>query len=122
MTGTELKKLLSWFRISDEAGCQCASRALIMDAWGPDETERRMEEVVGWLREAASQRGLPFLDFAARVVIRMAIHNARRSSLRDRRPEVAVALQPAEGLGGRLDGMGEAKGPDQQSSETSGET
>ncbi|NBP04515.1 MAG: hypothetical protein EBU90_31415, partial [Proteobacteria bacterium] len=73
LPGTALKQILSWFKIQDEAGCQCASRARIMDAWGCDETERRIDEVVGWLREAAAMRGLPFVDFAGRAAVKLAI-------------------------------------------------
>jgi hypothetical protein len=51
-----------------------------MDAWGVDEAARpeRIEQVVGWLREEAAKRGLPFLDAAGRLLIKRAISNARR--------------------------------------------
>jgi hypothetical protein len=48
-----------------------------MDAWGPDETIRRIEEVVEHLREAASKRGIPFLATAARIMIGRAVEAAR---------------------------------------------
>jgi hypothetical protein len=53
-----------------------------MDAWGIDEASRpeRIEQAVGWLREEAQKRGLPFLDVAGRLLIRRAISNARRAS------------------------------------------
>jgi hypothetical protein len=52
-----------------------------MDAWGCDEASRpeRIEEVVAVMREEAKARGLPFLDVAARLLVRRAIHNARKA-------------------------------------------
>lgn len=50
-----------------------------MDAWGPDECERRLDEIVAHLRTQAAARGLPFLDVAGRLLVRRAIRNARRN-------------------------------------------
>jgi len=62
-------------------GCTCNARAREMDAWGVEESAKpeRVEQAVGWLREEASKRGLPFLDAAGRVLVRRAIHNARKA-------------------------------------------
>lgn len=77
--GTELSALLSRLRITaDESGCTCRSRAALMDANGCDWCEANIEEIVGWLRESAAERGLPFLDAAGRLLVRRAIANARR--------------------------------------------
>lgn len=79
--GTELKNLLSFFGIySVPENCSCNARAAIMDAWGCDECERRIDEIVGWLREEAHKRGLPFVDVAGRMLVRRAIKNARRAA------------------------------------------
>lgn len=51
-----------------------------MDAWGCDECEQRIDEIVGWLREEAGKRGLPFLDIAGRMLVKRAIRNARRAA------------------------------------------
>jgi hypothetical protein len=48
-----------------------------MDAWGPDECDRRLDEIVGWLRTEATGRGLPFVDAVGRVLVRRAIADAR---------------------------------------------
>jgi hypothetical protein len=52
-----------------------------MDLWG-DECARpeRMEYIVQAMRENATNRGLPFLDAAARMLIRRAIAAARRKA------------------------------------------
>jgi len=75
--GTEMKKLLAAVGIVASANCPCEHRARQMDDWGPDECSERIEEIVGWLREQAAERGLPFLDAAGRMLIRKAIRNAR---------------------------------------------
>jgi hypothetical protein len=81
--GTELKSLLAgWpFRIVATPDCKCTSRAAYMDAKGCDwcESEEGMAEIMGFLREAAEERGLPFLDAAARFLVRRAINNARKA-------------------------------------------
>jgi hypothetical protein len=53
-----------------------------MDQWGPDECEKqeRISEVLNAMRENASKRGLPFIELAARLLIRRAIRNARRNA------------------------------------------
>jgi predicted Fe-S protein YdhL (DUF1289 family) len=50
-----------------------------MDAHGCDWCEANSDEIVGWLRESAAERGLPFLDVAARLLVRRAIANARKA-------------------------------------------
>jgi len=78
--GTELKKLLAgWpFRLVAGADCKCTQRATYMDAQGCDWVEANLDECVGYLRESAAERGLPFLDAAGRVLVRRAITNARK--------------------------------------------
>ena len=49
-----------------------------MDAKGCDWCETNLDEIVAWLREEATKRKLPFLDIAGRMLVRRAIHNARR--------------------------------------------
>ena len=79
--GTELSKLLKRFGIEPTPTCACRAKANEMDAWGCDECSRpeRVEEVVGVMREEAKARGLPFLDLPARLLVRRAIHNARKA-------------------------------------------
>jgi hypothetical protein len=83
LAGTHLKLILAgWpFRIVATADCKCTSRAGYMDAKGCDwcESEEGMAEIIGFLREAAEERGLPFVDMAARLLVKRAIHNARKA-------------------------------------------
>jgi hypothetical protein len=49
-----------------------------MNARGCDWCEANLDTIVGWLREEAEARGLPFLDMAGRLLVQRAIQNARR--------------------------------------------
>jgi hypothetical protein len=52
------------------------------EAKSPGWCEAHLDEIVGWLREEATKRGLPFLDAAGRVLVRRAISNARKEAAR----------------------------------------
>lgn len=82
--GTELKKLLKKVGITASPTCSCNARARTMDQWGCDKCEERVDEIVGWLREEATKRGLPFVNMAGRMLVQRAIQNARRAALADR--------------------------------------
>lgn len=75
--GCHMKRILSRFGIAPTGSCKCDGRAAQMDAWGPDECVRRKSEIVGWLRDESSARGLPFVEFIASRIIDMAIRAAR---------------------------------------------
>lgn len=81
--GEELKKMLAgWpFRVATTAECPCADYAKKMDSWGPDECERRLEEIVEHLRGQAAQRGLPFVEAGARLLVQRAITLSRKSAI-----------------------------------------
>jgi hypothetical protein len=96
--GTELSKLLKRFGVEPTPTCACRAKANEMDAWGCDECSKpeRIEEVVGVMREEAKARGLPFLDVAARLLVKRAIHNARKAEARRaKEAEQAAAEGPA---------------------------
>jgi len=78
--GAELKKLLAgWpFYITASPDCACNARAAEMDRQGVEWCEANLDMIVGWLREQAEARGLPFVDLAGRMLVRRAIHNARK--------------------------------------------
>lgn len=80
--GTELKKLLSRVGITASPDCSCNARARLMDEneqREPGWVEANLDTVVGWLREEATKRGLPFVDMAGRMLVRRAIKNARNA-------------------------------------------
>ena len=80
LPGTELKKLLGRIGIVADRGCQCLAHAVKMDRSGTDWCAANIDTIVGWLREQAEARGLPFLDAAGRMLVRRAIHNARKAA------------------------------------------
>jgi len=78
--GTELKKLLVSVGITATPNCSCNARAADMDRNGVEWCESNIDTIVGWLREEAEKRGLPFLDAVGRLLVRRAIKNARRAA------------------------------------------
>ncbi len=76
--GCQLKRSLAWWGIKDDGSCGCSDYAAMLDAWGPDECWRRLEEIVEHLREAAGKKGLPFIATAARILVARAIEAARK--------------------------------------------
>ena len=78
--GTELKKLLGRIGIVASPNCKCNSRARLMDRMGIEWCEANIDRIVGYLREAAADRGLPFIDAAGRLLVKRAIRNARRAA------------------------------------------
>jgi hypothetical protein len=82
--GTELKVILESLGIRASSDCKCNTRAKYMnqmESENPGWCESNIETILGWLREAAGERGLPFFDAAGRIVIRRAIKNARKSHI-----------------------------------------
>ncbi len=80
--GTKLMELLAgWpFYVTATPDCPCKAYAAQMDAWGPDECARRQIQIVGWLRDEAAARGLPFLDAVGHLLVRRAISQARKAT------------------------------------------
>lgn len=78
--GTELKALLGKIGIKSTPTCSCNAHAREMDHWGPEECERRLDEIVGRLRDQAAARKLPFSDFVAKQLVRLAIRRARQKA------------------------------------------
>ena len=75
--GTELKKLLSKIGIAEKPNCSCNKHAKAMDAAGPDWCEQNITTIVGWLRDEAGRRKLPFVDTAGKALVKLAISRAR---------------------------------------------
>jgi hypothetical protein len=76
--GTELKKLLASIGVQAAPTCACGRRADAMNERGCDWCEANLDTIVGWLREEATKRGLPFIDAAGRLLVKRAIRNARK--------------------------------------------
>jgi hypothetical protein len=80
--GTHLHSILSSLGMTFSAGCKCKNNAKQMDEWGCDECEKRIDEIEGWLKAEAHRRRLPYLSTVGRMLVRRAIHNARKEAER----------------------------------------
>ena len=98
--GVELKKLLKRIGIVATPNCSCNARAKRMDveeAREPGWCEAHLDEIVGWLREEATKRKLPFVDMAGRVLVRRAISNARKEQARATQAATAEGSEAESG-------------------------
>jgi hypothetical protein len=80
--GCHLTRAIAWFGVRDDGKCGCGEHAAQMDAWGPDECERQIETIMGWLKDAAAKRFplVPWVDAPARMLVERAIAAARRDA------------------------------------------
>jgi hypothetical protein len=78
--GTELKKLLGKIGIKASPSCSCNKRAITMDNNGIEWCENNIDTIVGWLKEEATKRKLPFIDMAGRILVKRAISNAKKNA------------------------------------------
>jgi hypothetical protein len=51
---------------------------LIMDEEGPQWCRNNIKTIVGWLKEEAEERHLPFTVIGATILVKLAIRNAER--------------------------------------------
>lgn len=78
-TGSHLKALLGRIGINAKEGCSCDKRACIMDANGPAWCLENLPQIVGWLRDEAKARRLPFHDGAAGQLVKYAVRQAQKA-------------------------------------------
>ena len=78
--GSELKKLLKLIGITATPGCKCNQRAKYMDKMGPQWCRENIEQILDWLQEESSNRGMLFVRSAARMMVKRAITTAERNN------------------------------------------
>lgn len=83
--GTILSKYLARFGIRARANCKCKRWAKKMNRRGPRWCARNVDRIVGWMREEAERRGLPFNEFAAKQLVLMAIRKAKKNQRKAKR-------------------------------------
>lgn len=76
--GTELKKLLKFIGITASKNCSCNARAKTMNEKGIEWCKDNIDTIVGWLKEEANKRNLPFFAYAARKLVQLAIGRAEK--------------------------------------------
>lgn len=78
-TGTILSNMLSMIGIKSAPNCSCKQRAIIMNEKGPDWCEENLDTIIGWLKEEAGKRKLPFIETVARMLVNRSISMAKKS-------------------------------------------
>ena len=84
--GFFLHKTLLSFGIGFKSGCKCKARMCQMNKWGCEGCEENIDTIVEWMKEEAAARGLPYLSAVGRMLVRRAIHNARKEAERAKDP------------------------------------
>ena len=79
-SGTHLHRLLSTLGFKTTSHCKCTARIARMNEMGNDWCEKNIDTIVEWLAEEAANRGLPFLNTVWRLLVKRAIHNARKAT------------------------------------------
>jgi hypothetical protein len=74
--GTHLKKLISYFGVSDNGCGGCKGHAADMNKKGVVWCKANKEIIVGWMAEEAFKRGIPFIRTLAYPLVDLAIRNA----------------------------------------------
>ena len=69
------------------AGCSCRRHALEMNAQGNDWCEQNIDTIVGWLRDEAKRRKLPFIDAVGSLIVKRAIKKSRKILANEPVPE-----------------------------------
>lgn len=85
--GTILSKMIKSVGIQMTDSCSCKRHALEMNEYGNDWCEQNIDTVVGWLREEASRRGLPFMDALGKLLVGRAIKKSRKLLANEPVPE-----------------------------------
>lgn len=76
--GTILSKMIKSVGIKITNGCSCKKHAIMMNEQGNDWCENNINTIVGWLKEEASKRNLPFIDRLAKIIVQKAISKSRK--------------------------------------------
>lgn len=76
--GTILASMIKTLGIHMSDSCSCRRHAINMNQKGNDWCEQNIDTVVGWLRQEAKRRGLPFVDMVGKVMVKRAIKKSRK--------------------------------------------
>lgn len=76
--GTQLSKMIKSLGIHMSDSCSCRRHALAMNERGNDWCSANVDTIVGWLRDEAKRRSLPFVDMIGKVMVNRAIKKSRK--------------------------------------------
>lgn len=85
--GTILSKMIKSVGIQMTDSCSCKRHALEMNEHGNDWCEANIDTIVGWLRDEAKRRGLPFMDALGKLLIGRSIKKSRKLLANEPVPE-----------------------------------
>lgn len=85
--GTILSKMIKSVGIQMTDSCSCKRHALEMNEKGNDWCEENIDTIVGWLRDEAKRRGLPFMDAIGKMLVYRAIKKSRKLLANEPVPE-----------------------------------
>jgi len=76
--GTVLAKMIKSIGIVINDSCSCRRHALEMNEKGNDWCESNIDTIVGWLRQEAKNRNLPFIDAIGKLMVSRSIKKSRK--------------------------------------------
>lgn len=85
--GTILSKMIKSVGIQMTDTCSCKRHALEMNEKGNDWCESNIDTIVGWLRDEAKRRSLPFMDALGKLLVSRAIKKSRKLLANEPVPE-----------------------------------
>jgi hypothetical protein len=85
--GTQLSKMIKSVGIQMTDSCSCKRHALEMNEKGNDWCDQNIDTIVGWLRDEAKRRGLPFIDAIGKLLVGRAIKKSRKLLANEPVPE-----------------------------------
>lgn len=85
--GTLLSKMIKSLGFVMSDSCSCKRHALEMNEKGNDWCFENIDTIVGWLREEAHRRNLPFIDTIGKLMVNRAIKKSRKLLANEPIPE-----------------------------------
>jgi hypothetical protein len=85
--GTILSKMIKSIGIQMSDSCSCKYHALEMNDRGNDWCESNINTIVGWLRNEAKSRNIPFIDAIGKLLVGRAIKKSRKLLANEPVPE-----------------------------------
>lgn len=83
--GTKLSEMLEKIGIKSTPNCSCKARAKMMNEKGYEWCEQNIDTIVGWLKEEAQKRKLPFIDMAGKIIVKRAISLSKKAKQNERK-------------------------------------
>lgn len=94
--GTVLSKMIKSLGIQMTDSCSCRKHALEMNDKGNEWCEQNIDTIVGWLREEATRRKLPFIDAIGKMFVSRAIKKSKKLLANEPVPENDEELDTLE--------------------------